>query len=95
MGYTVRIMNNITREIRTSDHYNFEFQDYWWEDGNMSCDCNREMVWFRCLDKRSNFNHIDIPCSEHLYSVLDAKLDNGIIIKIDDEIPPPPKRINK
>jgi hypothetical protein len=59
------------------EHYN----DFWWEDGNASCDCNRELFFnrglnlpseelnaFKCSDGRFSVRLIDNDTQEILYS---------------------------
>lgn len=80
MGYTVRIRHNGTQEVR-SRHYDFEWNEYWWTEGNMSCDCNLQMEFARAGGEKVDMDE-GIPCSEGRFTALDAVLDNGETIII-------------
>lgn len=81
--YKVSIRKNQTGEIRMCEQP-YEFNDaseFWWTEGNMSCDCNRHLEFERAggfdpgIDSRR--------CSENLYSALYALLPDGTKIKLD------------
>jgi hypothetical protein len=78
MAYNVRIRNNETGEVRTRavelEWSNDEGCLYWWRSGNFSCDCNRALVWDDSLGE----------CGNSRYTVIDATLNDGRIIPIDD-----------
>lgn len=78
MGYTVSIKNNDTNEIRDCfiDVPWDESSLYWWTEGNMSCDCNRSIIFNDWID-------MNFECGEEQYSVLAAKLEDGTIIPIE------------
>lgn len=77
MPYKVKI-------IRTEDNkesfmnYDYEWDsDYWWSEGNMSCDCNRYLEFERGL--RNNPNVKKVICSKIKYKI-EIKNDNGEIL---------------
>ena len=83
--YYVAIRNNKTREIRLRQE-NLEWDEYshfWWTEGNMSCDCNRELEFERAI---RNEPYHDTKCGEKRYSVLYAVVD-GTKIPVDEVIP--------
>lgn len=76
MGYTVTIRNNATGEI-CSEHYDFEFHGFWWSlNGNMGCDCNREIIFNRQLHGLS-YGYKEFECSEGRFNVVKIVLDSG------------------
>ncbi len=87
MSYTVRIKNNATGEIRVSRVIDLpweEHSDFWWLEGNMGCDCNREVEW-----RRAGGEIIDDvcspECSDGRFCVIDATLDDGRVIILQGE----------
>jgi hypothetical protein len=81
-GYKVRIKNNQTGEIRESDQ-DLDWGEgslFWWTDGNFGCDCNREWVFQRAGNEPISD---DPECGNSRYTVIDAVLDSGVVIKID------------
>lgn len=60
------IRNNATGEVRLDPH-NIHFYDdgepgtYIWEEGNFSCDCNRELFFARAGDEDDD---LDGPCGD-------------------------------
>lgn len=56
-----------------------ESSEYWWTDGNMGCDCNRERVF------EHHNPEIHTKCSEDRFFVPHVLLEDGQLIKIDEE----------
>ncbi|UOF82095.1 hypothetical protein [Caudoviricetes sp.] len=74
MSYQVAILKNSTGEIRLCD-FDLELGDndeYWFLEGNYSCDCNRGLSFERA---RGNYDH-EHKCGESEYTALYA-LVNG------------------
>jgi hypothetical protein len=70
----VKIRNNETGEIRDfytdtiiSDDEGFEWNDYWWSEGNASCDCNRGLFFEEANGKK--YEEIDTECGDGKYSI--------------------------
>lgn len=94
MSYKIAIRNNETNEIQIAS-YEFEWYKseehndfFWWKDGNMGCDCNRELEWIRAAgpgpaDDPFN-NGIETECGDSRFSVLYADLPDGTRIIIDE-----------
>jgi len=82
MSYTVRIRNNKTKEIRTTTPYEFEFNKYWWLDGNFSCDCNLLWEFLRAGGEEITE---DSKCSQGNFTAIDATMKDGTIIKLEGE----------
>lgn len=87
MPYTVRIRRNFDNLIRTRT-MDLDWSDdndsslFWWTEGNFGCDCNREWEFQRAAGEQESD---DPECSEHRYSVLDAALPDGRVIRIDPD----------
>lgn len=86
MSYTVRIKNNATGEIRASRQIDLpweEHSDFWWLEGDMGCDCNRELEFRRAGGE--NIDVGDTECSDGRFRVIDATLDDGRVIVLQGE----------
>lgn len=81
MKYTAHIRKNETGEIREykteCDNQFLPTQEFWWKEGNGSCDCNRS-TFFHNDDK-------NYECGDDKYSVLKLVFEDGNEIVIDDE----------
>lgn len=68
MTFIIYIRKNATGEIRKIvEHY--EFTEFYWSEGNMSCDCNRA----RAFDNYENW----FDCGKGGYDVVDVHNLNG------------------
>jgi hypothetical protein len=87
MTYFVRIRKNETGEVRNAEMEwdwlrNGPGGDmFWWTDGNFGCDCNRELQFEYAVGKE--YDEIVCECSTGRFTVLDANLPDGTVIKID------------
>ena len=73
--YQVLIKNNKTNEVRKHEEKG-DFDDnteYWWSEGNMSCDCNRHLM-FEADDEDT-----DVKCGDDLYSI-QIRAKNGLTL---------------
>lgn len=53
------------------------WHEYWWKDGNASCDCNRELFFLRARDEEEP----DEPeCGEGKYSVRCSDNETGEVL---------------
>ncbi len=68
MGYWVRITNKETKESRDKFYEGTydESTEYWWKEGNFSCDCNRELEFYRANGEEFEGLH---KCGDDRYSV--------------------------
>lgn len=83
--YTIR--ENATGIERTkSDPDLGSLCDFWWVEGNMACDCNRKLEWYRAgpEDQPDLDPDVDFPCSEGKYTLVSVKV-NGIEIVRENE----------
>ena len=83
MGYTIRIRNNETQEVRKAalelpweNHTHF-----WLTEGNYGCDCNRGLAFERAAGADPEWG--SQPCGDSKFSILDATLPDGTVIKVD------------
>ena len=60
-----------------------EGSEFCWEEGNYSCDCNRESFFLRAQGKEEPEK---IECGEGRYSVI-LELSNGELIDVDRHYP--------
>lgn len=81
MPYTVLIRKNETGEerLRRIDLDWGEGSEYWWQEGNMSCDCNRANEFLRV----KGAGNLDHPCGFAAYTVPWAELPDGTRVEID------------
>jgi hypothetical protein len=80
MKYTVHIRKEETGEVREhrDDLDWHESSLFWWSEGNMGCDCNRE----RCFDIVGGewSNDWEPACSVGKYTVVKIVLDDGTVL---------------
>ena len=83
--YKVLIRNNETKEERWSEQ-NLEWEDhhlYWWTDGNMGCDCNRQAEFERAGGIEPDLDKCECTTDKPRFSVIKAVLEDGSTIEID------------
>lgn len=94
MSYKVAIRDNATGEVRIGA-YDFEWfkedggtDDFWWTEGNMSCDCNRHLEFLRAGGPGPaddpHWNNVEHACGDGAYSVLYAELPDGKRIALQE-----------
>lgn len=62
----LEIRRNADNVIATDVWKDWEYNTYWWEEGNASCDCNRELFFCRALELPAPEECV---CSEKRYSI--------------------------
>lgn len=85
MKYKVVIKNNITGEMRKTNFFG-DFHDYtifYWQEGNGSCDCNRELEFERIKGIEVPFE--DLKCGDERFSVPMLILENDQEVNVDLE----------
>lgn len=84
MSYIVRIVRKADGEaadyVVESDWSDGDF--YWLTDGNMGCDCNRHLMFYRASSGEDPI--VDAVCGESLYSVPFVTLPDGAAVQVDD-----------
>lgn len=83
MAYIVNIRNNRTGEVRAvpNDMTWDESSHFWWTQGNFGCDCNRAWEFARGVDP--NATDPGQECGNEAFTVTDAILPDGRVVKID------------
>lgn len=56
---------------------------YWWLEGNGACDCNRKRFFDNVADEDAEDTEEACPCGEGEYSVLEVRLNDGRVIKLE------------
>ena len=78
MAYTVHIKEVATGTVRAC-HMDLEWEDgseYWWSEGNMSCDCNRALEFDRAGGTPDKVAwEKDRPCGDGAYVIVDLTGD--------------------
>lgn len=86
MSYTIHLRHNPTGETRTYVE-KLDWSLFWWQEGNMSCDCNRHLTWLRAggpgPSDDPHHNNADRDCGEGEYTVTHATLDTGEVVPVD------------
>lgn len=77
MNLKLEICRNSDGEVATDFWANLEYNTYWWERGNASCDCNRELFFLRA---RNENDPDDTECSDGRFSVRLSDADTGEIL---------------
>lgn len=80
MNLKVEIRHNPTQEIVTELWEDFPFHQSWWEEGNASCDCNREIFFYKAKGLEEPE---ECECSEGKYSVRLHDADTGELLYTD------------
>lgn len=75
MSYKVTIKNNETNEIRLTEPFDVEWNDFMWTEGNYSCDCNRHLFFEIAGGNSPDFDNAE--CGEDKYSILCVAFENG------------------
>lgn len=89
MSYSVFIRCNATGEVRESKQELDwgESTEFWWTDGNMGCDCNRELEFVRAggpgPSHDPHWNDLQTECGDSRYSALYAILPDGTRVQLD------------
>lgn len=78
-GKTVRF---VMREIAWGDG-----SEFWWSEGNYSCDCNRELEWREANGLPRFREEEDIPephCTSDKYAVVKIELSDGTVVYAEE-----------
>ncbi len=74
--YVVGIRLNETGEVRFCPQ-TLKWNDaslWWWESGNMGCDCNQELEFRR---EEENFGFDDVKCSDGRFTIVGIWFPDG------------------
>lgn len=76
MTLKLEIRRNEDGKIATDIWHNWDWNTYWWEEGNASCDCNREIFFYAALHEDDG----DLECGHERFSVRCTDNDTGEIL---------------
>jgi len=92
--YSFHVRDNRTGEVRLYEMGCEWFDHTVWflTEGNFGCDCNRGESFARAggiseeaLDAMSDDDNDPFPCGHERYSIIDAVLSDGRVIRIDEQ----------
>jgi len=87
---TIRLKLEIRRNadgvVATEVWKDWDFNVYWWEEGNASCDCNREDFFLRAQGE--SMDDHDSDCGGSRYSVRCTDADTGLVLYDEFDIVP-------
>lgn len=85
--YKVKIKNNETGESVWHEEICewHESSMFWWTEGNMSCDCNRELCFLRAKDLETEDSFDNTKCGDSKYSIESIQLKDGTLIEVGEE----------
>lgn len=83
MNLKLEIRRNADGMIATDIWSDWEYNTYWWEEGNASCDCNRELFFVRA---RKEDEPDETECGEDRFSIRLSDADTGKVLY--DELTP-------
>lgn len=74
----VEIRRNQDGVIASYEEREFAFNQFWWQEGNASCDCNRHLFFERAFGREPDFDETE--CGEERYAVRISDLSTGAIL---------------
>jgi len=81
MRYRVAIRRNSDQRVHVSrwQEFNGDLRglEYWWNEGNGACDCNRHDEFERAADPDSNDRGYDFDCGDTAYSIVRFDIDRA------------------
>lgn len=83
MNLKLEIRRNSDGVIATDTWIDFDYNAYWWKEGNACCDCNRESFF---LSARNEDDTDDTECGKGKYSVRLSDADT--MAALYDELTP-------
>lgn len=83
MNLKLEILRNADGVIATDVWTGWNYNTYWWKEGNASCDCNRELFFVRA---RNEDDPDEAECGDGRFSVRLSDADTGEILY--DELTP-------
>jgi len=79
MNLKLEIRRNADGVVAVAVWPDWDFNVFWWEEGNAACDCNRELFFQQILNETSD--SIDqLHCSDGRYSVRCSDADTGVVL---------------
>ena len=72
----VQIRRNSDGVIAEEVWPDWQYNTFWWEEGNASCDCNRELFFLRARAEKD----IDAECGYDRFNVRLSNADTGEVL---------------
>jgi len=85
--YTVRFKDTVTGE-EAEKVYEYEWEDgsdYWWSEGNFSCDCNRYLEFLRAKGQDPALDEAVCNSGDNRYEVVSITCPDGQVVYRDNE----------
>lgn len=84
MSYIALIRRNSDGGVRAI-HYPYEYSEFLWTQGNWSCDCNRELDFYRAdAEEPPKHDPDDVCLGSGQFTVLQIETDGGQVFFPDD-----------
>jgi hypothetical protein len=85
MSYTVILRRN-SDQTTVKIVYPYEYSEFLWTAGNWSCDCNRELDFYRAIGEpiSPQSDQSNVCLGHGQYSVLEIHVDDGRLVFPDD-----------
>ena len=77
MNLKLEIRENTTGQVASDIWNDWEYNTFWWEEGNAACDCNRSLFFLRALGEEEPE---DIVCGYGKFSVRLSDAESGEIL---------------
>jgi len=85
MNLKLEIRRNADGVVTSQVWPSWDFNVFWWEEGNASCDCNREDFFLQAQGEDTDDNESE--CSNGRYSVRCSDADTGVVLYDEFETP--------
>lgn len=80
MNLKIQIKRTSDGVIATDVWRDWKYHQFWWEEGNAGCDCNRELFFLRA---RGENDDVETKCGEARFSVRLEDADTGKLLYED------------
>lgn len=85
MNLKLEIRRNADGVVTSQVWPDWNFNAFWWEEGNACCDCNREDFFLRAQGVDTNGHESE--CGDGRYSVRCSDADTGAVLYDEFETP--------
>lgn len=77
MNLKLEIRRNSDGAVAVDVWPDWEWSQFWWEEGNAACDCNRELFFLRA---RGENDDAETACGDDRFSVRCTDADSGAVL---------------
>ena len=85
MNLKLEIRRNADGAVTSQVWPDWDFNVYWWEEGNAACDCNREDFFLQAQGEDTDDRESE--CGDERYSVCCSDADTGAVLYDELETP--------